>query len=66
MLDDVLNCILLDLNKYKRNKREVFSQYIAERLNKSAQSYAHDLQLSLISLKNQNSLKIIKEDSRNE
>lgn len=66
-MQDILNSILEDLNKYKHTDRDaLFISYINERLNKSFQTYYDELTKSINYLSRKNEIRVAKQLNRND
>lgn len=63
-MKDKLYNIIEDLNKHKRNKDDLLTEYISERLNKSLQVYYGQLMNSFNFLKYKNGQTVIKNINR--
>ena len=50
----LLNSMVSELQEYKHDKSSLMSEYIADRLNKSFDTYSKELQQSILFLTNKN------------
>ena len=60
MMQNILNNMLKDLSKYKRNKKDLLEMYINDRLSKSLETYYSELSNSLAYLVKKNELRVLK------
>ena len=61
---NMLNNMLKDISKYKRNKDNLLEYYIQERLNKSLETYYNQLSHSLEYLISKNGLRVLKDSNK--
>ena len=59
-MQNILNNMLKDLSKYKRNKKDLLEMYINDRLSKSLETYYAELSNSLACLVKKNELRVLK------
>lgn len=59
-----LETIKNDLNNHKRDRYAMFTECVEKRLEKSLDSYTHDVELSLKNLENKNSMSVMNMYSR--
>ena len=59
-MQNILNNMLKDLSKYKRNKKDLLEMYINDRLSKSLETYYSELSNSLAYLVKKNELRVLK------
>lgn len=57
---DMLNNMLIDISKHKRNREELLRISIEDRLNKSLEVYYNQLSVSLEYLVSKDSLRVLK------
>ena len=57
---DILNNMLIDISKHKRNREELLRISIEDRLNKSLEVYYNQLSASLEYLVSKDSLRVLK------
>lgn len=60
MMQNILNNMLKDLSKYRRNKKDLLEMYINDRLSKSLETYYSELSSSLAYLVKKNELRVLK------
>ena len=60
MMQNILNNMLKDLSKYKRDKKDLLEMYINDRLSKSLETYYSELSNSLAYLVKKNELRVLK------
>lgn len=59
-MQNILNSMLKDLSKYKRDKKDLLEMYINDRLSKSLETYYSELSNSLAYLVKKNELRVLK------
>ena len=59
-MQNILNSMLKDLSKYRRNKKDLLEMYINDRLSKSLETYYSELSNSLAYLVKKNELRVLK------
>lgn len=59
-MQNILNNMLKDLSKYRRNKKDLLEMYINDRLSKSLETYYSELSNSLAYLVKKNELRVLK------
>ena len=59
-MQNILNNMLKDLSKYKRDKKDLLEMYINDRLSKSLETYYSELSNSLTYLVKKNELRVLK------
>lgn len=59
-MQNILNNMLKDLSKYKRDKKDLLEMYINDRLSKSLETYYSELSNSLAYLVKKNELRVLK------
>lgn len=59
-MQNILNNMLKDLSKYRRNKKDLLEMYINDRLSKSLETYYSELSSSLAYLVKKNELRVLK------
>lgn len=60
MMQNILNDMLKDLSKHKRDKKDLLEMYINDRLSKSLETYYSELSNSLAYLVKKNELRVLK------
>ena len=60
MMKNILNNMLKDLSRYRRNKKDLLEMYINDRLSKSLETYYSELSNSLAYLVKKNELRVLK------
>lgn len=60
MMQNILNNMLKDLSRYRRNKKDLLEMYINDRLSKSLETYYSELSNSLAYLVKKNELRVLK------
>ena len=59
-MQNILNNMLKDLSRYRRNKKDLLEMYINDRLSKSLETYYSELSNSLAYLVKKNELRVLK------